>query len=178
MAWCHILTETAPPIMSTKKLAATRNAAVVILAIAMMLAGCCDPPASKASTGSESQPVAATVASPPFAATAAAPAGSNPTCETVKSCCVAMAGKPGLESAQPLCQMYWLRGVIDDFADPPKDPKLEELCQMEMIQLQNIWNLYSITDAGAGQPMPAECRWAHPKHGPMPFTPLGPPVRP
>jgi len=89
-----------------------------------------------------------------------------------------MAGKPGLESAQPLCQMYWLRGVVGDFAEPPEDQKLEELCQMEMIQLQNIWNLYSLTDGGAGQAMPPVCRWAHPKHGPMPFTPLRPPAQP
>lgn len=84
-----------------------------------------------------------------------------------------------MEAAKPLCQMYWFRDVLSDMTDSTAGPsgldkKTEEMCQVEIIQLQNIWNIYSMTDAGAGQRMPNECKWAHPTHGPMPFTPLGP----
>jgi hypothetical protein len=64
-----------------------------------------------------------------------------------------------------------------DLTAPESPDGSEDVCQIELIQLQNLWNIHSMTEAGAGLPMPKACEWSHPKHGPMPFPPLGAPSR-
>jgi hypothetical protein len=132
--------------------------------LAAMVFGCQRP-------GSNDEPDAASSGVLPTSGkpAAAKPASFASACDQVRACCVAIAKQPGLEMARPVCQLYWLRDVIGD-----EQPRPEKLCQMEIVQMENLWNVYSMTDAGASAKMPSECKWSHPKLGPMPFTPLGP----
>jgi hypothetical protein len=90
------------------------------------------------------------------------------TCEQRRRCCAALAGTPGLQSAQRLCQMHVLEDSMS--GELARDAgNFEEICRMELVQLQTFWKMHELTDAGA--PMPPECRSGPPKPGTTPSPP-------
>lgn len=40
---------------------------------------------------------------------------------------------------------------------PIKSKALTDVCRLQLVQLQQIWNLHTMTDAGTSAPLPEEC---------------------
>jgi hypothetical protein len=125
--------------------------------IAPALVAACSSGSSDERRGQD--PTPPTVAPPDEASLA-----TEGVCAQRRRCCAALGATPGFEKARSLCAMQSLSDRMGQ--DIPMDSNaFTNICALQLVQLQQIWKLHAIGDAGPSAPLPEACQGA-PDRGP------------